>query len=414
MRSKLPLYLLLGIISLSSTTITLRGGELSKDRMPRAKKERVMSEQPGNNISIFMSGDVMTGRGIDRILLHPGDPVIYESFMRSAEGYVEIAEEANGPIPKPVDWSYVWGDALKEMEKMAPDLRVINLETAVTKSNDYLEKGINYRMNPENIPVLKAAGIEYCSLANNHTLDWGYSGLEETLNTLRKEGIKYSGAGLNIREAEAPAVLEVKGKGRAVIFSYGSKTSGIPPNWAALDDRAGINLLKDLSKETVRHIKKKVAEVKQKGDIVVFSIHWGRNWGYEIPSEQRRFAHGLIDEAGVDVIHGHSSHHVKGIEVYNGKLIIYGCGDFLNDYEGISGYEEFRDDLGLMYFANIDPSTGRLVSLRMTPTRIKNFRVNVVSRDEAIWLRDVLHREGKGLGTRSELNKDNTLTLRWD
>jgi Putative enzyme of poly-gamma-glutamate biosynthesis (capsule formation) len=82
--------------------------------------------------------------------------------------------------------------------------------------------------------------------------------------------------------------------------------------------------------------------VKQQGDIVVASIHWGGNWDYKVPREQREFAHKLIDEAGVDVIHGHSSHHIKGIEVYRGKLIMYGCSDLLNDYEGISGlYEDF-------------------------------------------------------------------------
>ena len=75
---------------------------------------------------------------------------------------------------------------------------------------------------------------------------------------------------------------------------------------------------------------------------MVASVHWGSNWGYDIPREQTVFAHRLIDEAGVDIIHGHSSHHVRAIEVYKDRLILYGCGDFLNDYEGISGYEEFR------------------------------------------------------------------------
>ncbi|UCH80070.1 MAG: CapA family protein, partial [Nitrospiraceae bacterium] len=75
------------------------------------------------------------------------------------------------------------------------------------------------------------------------------------------------------------------------------------------------------------------------------------------PSDQKEFARKLIDKAGIDIIHGHSSHHVKGIEIYNEKLIIYGCGDFLNDYEGIRGYENFRDDLGLMYFVIVDPSS---------------------------------------------------------
>lgn len=404
------LYLLSGILlAVALTVIGRRGEEISREPQ-KVMKPYTESEQ----IKIFMAGDVMTGRGIDQILPYPSDPVIHEPFMRSAKGYLELAEAANGSIKKPVDWSYIWGDALREIERFMPDIRVINLETAITKSNDYMRKGINYRINPGNMPVLKALGTDFCSLANNHTLDWGFAGLEETLETLKKADIRYAGAGLDIKEAEVPAFLEVKGKGRVIIFSYGSTTSGIPHGWAAMEDRSGINLLHDLSDKAVQRIKKRVAEVKKRGDIVVLSIHWGENWGYEIPQEQRKFAHSVVEDAGVDVIHGHSSHHVKGIEVYKGKLIIYGCGDFINDYEGISGYEPFRDDLGLMYFASIEPSTGRLVDLRMTPTRIKNFRVNYASRDEAVWLMKVLNREGKALGTRGEVNDDNSLTLHWD
>ncbi|HSE84358.1 MAG TPA: CapA family protein [Thermodesulfobacteriota bacterium] len=368
-----------------------------------------------NLITIFMCGDVMTGRGIDQVLPHPSDPALYESYMKSAKGYVELAEEVNGPIEKPVSFSYIWGDALEELEMMAPDLRMINLETSVTKSDDYWEgKGISYRMNPENVNSITAAKIDYCSLANNHVLDWGYTGLRETLETLKNANIKTAGAGYNLREAEAPAVMEVKGKGRVIVFSFGSTTSGISPSWAASEDKPGVNLLKDLSDKTVRHIKEKVQKVKLEGDIVVASIHWGSNWGYAIPYEQIEFAHKLIDNADVDVIHGHSSHHVKGIEVYKNRPIIYGCGDFINDYEGISGYEAFRDDLGLMYFLSLDPSTGKLHSLQMTPTQIKRFRVNRASRADALWLRDVLNREGKRFGTRVRLGKDNTLTLQWD
>jgi poly-gamma-glutamate synthesis protein (capsule biosynthesis protein) len=126
------------------------------------------------------------------------------------------------------------------------------------------------------------------------------------------------------------------------------------------------------------------------------------------------FAHKLIDEAGVDVIHGHSSHHVKGIEVYKGKIIIYGSGDFINDYEGIGGYEDYRSDLALMYFVSIDPLTGKLVSLQMTPMQIKHFKANRASLADVRWLREILIREGKKLGTRVEFNHENTLTLKWD
>ncbi|MFB0515393.1 MAG: CapA family protein [Candidatus Neomarinimicrobiota bacterium] len=364
---------------------------------------------------MFMCGDVMTGRGIDQVLPHPCDPRIYESYMRSSRGYVELAERANGPIQQPVDFAYIWGDALEELDRVKPDVRIINLETSVTKSNDYWKgKGINYRMHPENIPCLTAAGIDYCSLANNHILDWGYTGLTETLETLRKVNISTAGAGQNLREAEAPAVLDVKGKGRVIVFSYGSVIGGVPISWAATADKPGANLLRDLSDQTVQGIKKEVGAVKQKGDIVVVSIHWGGNWGYHIPRTQMQFAHKLIDDAGVDVVHGHSSHHVKGIEVYKDKLVIYGCGDFLNDYEGISGYEKFRDDLALMYFVSVDPASGKLVDLQMTPTQIRNFRVNRAAKADVLWLRDVLNREGKRFGTRVRLNRDNTLTLQWD
>jgi poly-gamma-glutamate synthesis protein (capsule biosynthesis protein) len=381
-------------------------------------QDSYFNRQPSNRahlITMFMAGDVMTGRGIDQVLPHPSDPLIHEPYMKSARGYVALAEQVHGPLQKPVDFAYIWGDALQELARVEPDLRIINLETSITTSNDYWPaKGIQYRMHPQNIPSLTAAKIDYCSLANNHVLDWGYPGLTETLATLKQVKINSAGAGQNLQGAETPAVMEVEGKGRVLVFSYGLETSGIPLSWAAAEDRAGVNLLKDLSAQTVLHIKEKIEAVTQPGDIVVASIHWGRNWGYDIPSEQIEFAHKLIDEAGVDVIHGHSSHHVKGLEVYKDKPIIYGAGDFLNDYEGIGGYESFRDDLALMYFVSVEPATGKLVHLHMTPIQIKHFRANRASRADALWLRDLLNREGEKFGTRVAMNQDNTLTLSWD
>lgn len=382
-------------------------------KMAGQKADNEPKGSPGP-ITLFMCGDVMTGRGIDQVLPHPSDPRIHEPYVKNAKRYVEIAERANGPIQRPVSFSYIWGEALKELERVAPDLRIINLETSVTRSGDYWRgKGINYRMHPDNIPCITAARIDFCSLANNHVLDWGYSGLRETLETLKKAGVRSAGAGQNLEQAETPAVMMIKGKGRVILFSFGSETSGIPFRWAVLENRPGVNLLRDFSDRTVGHIKDRVKGVKKTGDIVVASIHWGGNWGYTVPYEQRAFAHKLIDIAGVDLIHGHSSHHVKGVEVYKGKLIIYGCGDFINDYEGIGGYKDFRDDLSFMYFAGVSPANGRLVSLHMTPTRSRNFRLNRPEMGDTIWLKEVLNREGKGFGTRARLKRDGTLTLKW-
>jgi poly-gamma-glutamate synthesis protein (capsule biosynthesis protein) len=365
-------------------------------------------------ITLFLCGDVMTGRGIDQVLPHPSDPVIHEDYMKDARKYVEIAEKVNGPIPRSVAPAYIWGDALDELERMKPDLRIINLETSITQSDDYWkEKGINYRMHPENIDCIAAAKIDVCSLANNHVLDWGYAGLKETLETIKKAKIRGTGAGMDLEEAESPAIVEIKEKGRVIVFAFGSPTSGVPLDWSASKKRPGVNWLKNFSDDSVQRILKKVKEVKGGGDVVVASIHWGRNWGYNTPREETDFAHQLIDKAGVDIIHGHSSHHVKGIEVYRDKLILYGCGDFLNDYEGIGGYEYYRADLGLMYFASIDPSTGRLIKLVMTPTQIKHFRVNRTSKDDALWLANTLNREGERFNTGVELDEDNLLTLSW-
>ncbi|MBI2850941.1 MAG: CapA family protein [Chloroflexi bacterium] len=355
----------------------------------------------------------MTGRGIDQALPHPGNPILYEEYMKSARGYVSLAEAASGRIPAPVDFAYIWGDALEEMERVVPDLRIINLETTITRSETYLkDKGIHYRMNPENISCITAAKIDCCCLANNHMLDWGCSGLLETLATLDGAGVKRAGAGRNLKEAQAPAILDVEDKGRALVFSFGSETSGIPEDWAASDNKPGVNLLRDFSTETADRIGELVRGVKENGDIVVFSVHWGANWGYEISHQQMEFAHRIIDSAAVDIIHGHSSHHFKGIEVYKDKPILYGCGDFLNDYEGISGYEVYRGDLGLMYFVTFNPETAKLAGLEMIPTQVRLFRVNRASAADFPWIITTLNREGQRFGTRVEQQED-ALVLKW-
>jgi poly-gamma-glutamate synthesis protein (capsule biosynthesis protein) len=199
--------------------------------MNQTRQGNVQQAKRSDLITLFLCGDVTTGRGIDQILAHPSDPTIHEPYMKDARGYVEIGERVNGPIPRSVAPDYIWGDTLDELERSAPDLRIINLETSVTKSDDYWEgKQIHYRMHPENADCITAAKIDVCSLANNHVLDWGYIGLEETLETLRKAKIRGVGAGMNLIEAEAPAIVEVLGKGRVIVFAVGSPTGGMPLN----------------------------------------------------------------------------------------------------------------------------------------------------------------------------------------
>ncbi len=365
-------------------------------------------------VSLFLSGDVMLGRGIDQVLPFSNDPVLYEDYIRDARDYVRLAEDANGPIAKPAACSYIWGDALAELDSIDPDARIINLETSITRQGSpWKNKYIHYRMHPKNSDCLVTAGIDIALLANNHVLDWGYRGLDETLHTLDSAGIAAAGAGRSLAEASRPAIIDLGNSNRLLVFAWGHASSGVPREWAATRDRPGINRLDYLDRQAVQRIRDLVHASLRPGDIVVASIHWGGNWGYEIPDWQTKFAHMLVDEAEVDVVHGHSSHHVKGIEVYNGKLIIYGSGDLLNDYEGIGGHEEYRADLALMYFADVDPQTGDLVRLRMTPTRIRNLRINRAGAKDAAWLKDMLNSEGRRLGTRVRLNREQRLELEW-
>jgi poly-gamma-glutamate synthesis protein (capsule biosynthesis protein) len=355
-------------------------------------------------LTLFLAGDVMTGRGIDQVMPHPGDPRIHERYAESALDYVRLAEQRNGPIPKPVPYTYIWGAALGELERRAPDARIINLETAVTKNDVPAPKGINYRMHPKNVASLTAAKIDCCVLGNNHLLDWGEAGCVETLDVLRDAGIKTAGAGRDATHAASPAVLQSE-RGRVLVFGFGSVTSGIPRGWRATPTSPGINLLQDLSDGTARRIAAQIRAHRRDKDIVVASIHWGGNWGYEVPSEQRAFAHSLIDEAKVDIVHGHSSHHPKGVEIYRGRPVLYGCGDLINDYEGISGHARYRGDLALMYFVTMS-GTGRLDRLEMVPLQMRRFRLHRASKKDAEWLRQTLAREGRKLGTTVTLEGD--------
>lgn len=355
-----------------------------------------MAEPAG--LRLLLLGDVMTGRGIDQILPDPVPPAIHEPVMGSALGYVELAEAASGPIPRPVAWDYVWGELPGELQRPAPQLRIANLETAVTRSDRWLAKGINYRMSPGNLPVLRAIGLDAVTLANNHVLDWGVEGLLETLARLRAAGIATAGAGSDLAEAWAPAVLAVPGGGRLLLFAVAHGSSGVPEDWAARPDRPGVARLADFSADSLAELSAAIGRARRPGDRVILSIHWGSNWGYQVSPAQRRFAHGLIEQAQVDLVFGHSSHHPRPIEIRAGRAILYGAGDVLNDYEGIGGYESFRPELVLAHLPTIDLGDGRLLRYEALPLRIRRFRLERASPEEAAWLARTLDRESRPFG----------------
>jgi poly-gamma-glutamate synthesis protein (capsule biosynthesis protein) len=361
------------------------------------------------SVRLFLCGDVMTGRGIDQILPHPSVPTLYESYLTDARDYVRLAEDRNGPIARPVDFSYVWGEAIGELRRFAPHVRIVNLETSVTCNDEpWPLKGINYRMHPRNVPCLTAAEIDVCILANNHVLDWERAGLVETLDTLHAAGLRTAGAGRSSAEAEAVVVVARENAGRVLVVAAGDVSSGVPESWEATPSSPGIALLHDLDVREAAAIAKRLDAVRRPGDVAVVSLHWGSNWGYEVPREHVSFAHALVDH-GVDVVYGHSSHHPRPIELYRGKPILYGCGDLLSDYEGIGGHEAFRGDLGLLYLLSFERD--ELTELRMSPTHVRRMRLERASRADATWLAEMLARASKPFGSAVSLTADGSLVV---
>ncbi|MFF7093506.1 CapA family protein [Streptomyces rubradiris] len=363
-------------------------------------------------VTLFLAGDVMLGRGIDQILAHPGDPALREEYVHDARDYVALAEAENGPVPRPVDPAWPWGEALPVLERAAPDVRVINLETAVTADGDFAPgKAIHYRMHPANLPCLTAVRPDVCVLANNHVLDFGPAGLADTLDFLAAAGLRTAGAGPDAAAAWRPAAVPLRTGGRVLVLAFGMPSSFIPHGWAATAERPGVALAAGPTTAVALDFADRLRRHRRPGDIVVASVHWGANWGYAATRDEVRFAHALVD-AGADIVHGHSSHHPRAPEIYRDRLVLYGCGDLVNDYEGISGYESYRDDLRLLNLVSVDPGTGRLTEARLVPLRPRRMRLEHTTAEETAWLRTALDTHARHHATRVDPGPDGTLTVR--
>ncbi|MEU2133509.1 CapA family protein, partial [Streptomyces sp. NPDC018352] len=208
-----------------------------------------------------------------------------------------------------------------------------------------------------------------------------------------------------------PAIVPLGTGGRVLVFSFGMPSSGIPKDWAATAQRVGVDVLAEPSAAAASAFADRLRQVRQRGDIAVASVHWGPNWGYDVSRSEVRFAHALLD-AGVDVVHGHSSHHPRPLEVYRDRLILYGCGDLVDDYEGIGGYQSYRDDLRVLYLVSVEADTGQLIDAQMVPLQARRMRLEHASPEDTEWLRTVLDRHSRQFGTRVDGGPDGTLKLR--
>lgn len=290
-----------------------------------------------------------------------------EPFCIAFVGDVMLGRLVNQHL-KSAPPSYPWGDTLSVLKKA--DLRICNLECAVSDSGDpwhYTPKVFHFRTDAKNVEVLKATGINIVSLANNHVLDFGYRALADTTKILDQAGILHAGAGSKLADAARPAIFKSERLKIAMLAVTDNE-----PAWKASDKKPGIYFcpieLKDpMAKELMGGIK----DLKKKVDLVILSLHWGPNWGYEPLPEHRLFARALID-AGADIVYGHSAHIFRGVEIYKGKPIMYSTGDFIDDY-AVDDIE--RNDESFIF--GVELKNGRLRRLALYPTVIDYFQAKL-------------------------------------
>lgn len=378
-----------------------------------------MSNLNENLVRIFLAGDCMLGRGVDAICKYSCHPRLYEGYCTSALDYVKLAEQQSGSIPRVVQPDYFWKGALPVLDLYHPHARIINLETSVTERNSFArEKGIHYHMHPKNLQILKAAAIDAVCLANNHVADFGPEGIVDTVQALDRAGVKFAGAGSCAPEAQACARIPINlpesmDPSHILLYSICHTSSGVPPHWKATTS-PGVYMT-DFTSQSVQDLALRISKDRNHStnDVVVLSIHWGGNWGYDIDPSFTQYAHDVIDNAGVDVVFGHSSHHPQPIEIYKNKLIIYGAGDFINDYEGIrdsgatgEGMDAYRGDLTLMYLLDVNPVSGHLHTLHLVPRKICHLRVEEPSAEEVTWMFSTLSAQFAKRGHRLERGWD--------
>lgn len=361
--------------------------------------------------TLCLCGDIMTAHGIDPLLPPSETRLPHARSMRSALEYVRAAE-AEAPLPRPVCFEYPWGDALALLKREQPDLRLVNLEACITARGSTACQRLLARLPPQQLPTLVALGVDGALLANPHALGWGREGLHDTLASLRQAGIAAIGAGHDRAEAEQEAQWLLPGKSRVRLFAFGHASGGLSGQWAADEATPGVSWLERLDGEAVQRLACRIRGSRQEGDIVLVALHWGGHWGYEVSGEQRRFARALIDEAGVDLVWGNASCHPRPIEVYRGRLILYGVGKFQKNPGAGGEHAALRPDLAALYLPRLC-ADGRLAELRLWPLRVHLFRLKRACASDCQWLARALGQACRCHGTGLEPLPDGSLRLYW-
>jgi len=335
----------------------------TSDSLRRKKLDHGSEAEP---LQLMMLGDCMLGRMVNEVL----------------ESQLSV---------------YPWGDTLQVLK--SADWRMCNLECVISDRGmpwSGYKKAFCFRSAAKNIAVLEAAQMNAVSLANNHTLDYGYEAMFEMLDILNRAGIAHSGAGANLEDASRVVVSDVRGKKVGLLAFTDNE-----PSWEAKARQPGVFYVPvDLKDRRAHQLLEIVRAERNALDLLIISAHWGGNWGYTPEMGHVPFAHALI-EAGASVVFGHSCHVFRGIEFYQGRLIFYSAGDFVDDY-AVDRME--RNDEAFIYILEALDRTVKTV--RLVPTLIRSCQARRAQGIRRLAMIETMQGLCHGLGSKADWNSD--------
>ena len=307
------------------TSFFLGGCLLPKREINLSKLKEKDKNFYNQDFSILFAGDILMANKIDEFIKKKGKRYCFRKIKKDLHNY-----------------DFIWA----------------NLETPITTRGKAVKnKAYTFRLLPQNSEILKDIKLDVVSIANNHLLDFGIKGMNDTLYYLRKWRIAYTGAGRNARASRIPAMLHY-GTTQIYFLAYCERP---PYSFYAKKNKPGTAAL------VIRNILADIKKYKSKNSLVFVSLHWGIEKTHYPKKYQKRIARRII-KGGADAIIGHHPHWPQGIEIYKGKPIIYSLGNFINGY-----YNEVEKDniLTAFYYR-----TNKLKKIEILSVAGKNQEIN--------------------------------------
>ncbi len=277
-----------------------------------------------------------------------------EEITIAAVGDIMLGHRTE-PVLKKLGPQYPFVEVQPFLDKA--DIVVGNLESPISTRGTAVEnKKFTLRAGPVAVEALTAAGVHVVTLANNHSMDFGPLALQDTLEILDENGILYSGAGMDIDDARAPAILKIKGK----TIAFLSYSLTFPLEFYASAKRPGT------APGYQEFVKADVEKIRPLADLVVVSFHWGAELMTAAKEYQVELGHQAIDW-GADLVLGHHPHVLQEIELYKGRLIAYSLGNF------VFGSESNNTNSSIILLLTFKGKS--LVRAEVVPLDVNNYRV---------------------------------------